>query len=43
MCVDYKGKGRWGTGEVGIHIDDATKIDYVISIISQALNEQLDG
>ncbi len=43
MCVDYKGKGRWGTGEVGIHIDDVTKIDYVISIISQALNEQLDG
>ncbi len=43
LCIDYKDKGKWGNGEVGIHITDETKIDYVMSIISQALNEQLDG
>lgn len=43
LCIDYRAKGKWGNGEVGIHITDTTKIDYVISIISQALNAQLDG
>ena len=42
LAVNVKDQGRWGNGEVSLHIDNKDEIDYAIFLIRQAYDRQLE-
>ena len=43
MCKDVTNLGRWGNGNVEVHLDHEENLNYVIGLVSQALEKQLGG
>ena len=41
LCRDVTGLGRWGNGDVEFRLSDSAHLPYALSIIQQALDEQL--
>ena len=43
MCKDVTNLGRWGNGNVEVHLDHEENLNYVVGLVSQALEKQLGG
>lgn len=43
ICRDVTGMGRWGNGDVEIYISELEEIPYVMSLIRQSLDRQLNN
>lgn len=43
ICRDVTGVGRWGNGNVEIHLEDIEDIPYVVGLVRQALDRQLSA
>lgn len=43
ICKDVSGLGRWGNGEVEIGISSVSELDYVMELIQQAFDEQMNS
>ena len=43
MCKDVTNLGRWGNGNVEVRLDHEENLNYVIGLVSQALEKQLGG
>ncbi len=41
LCRDVTGLGRWGNGNVELKINNSNQLDYAISIVRQALEDQV--
>jgi uncharacterized protein with ParB-like and HNH nuclease domain/predicted transport protein len=39
ICMDITGKGKWGNGDVRVSISRVEDLDYVLSLIQQALDK----
>ncbi len=39
ICMDITGKGKWGNGDVRVSISKVEDLDYVLSLIQQALDK----
>lgn len=42
IAKDVSEKGRWGNGDVEVGFSNPTDLDYVMSLIRQSLNKQLN-
>jgi len=42
ICKNIEGLGRWGNGDVEVGLDLSSDLDYVLELIEQSLNQQLD-
>lgn len=43
ICQDMTGVGRWGNGDVSVNVSGLDELPYVMGLIRQALELQLDG
>lgn len=43
LCKDVSGLGRWGNGDVEASLEDASQLDYVMDLIEQAFEEQIES
>lgn len=43
VCVDVTNLGRWGNGNVEVGLSNADEIPYVIGLIRQSFDRQMDG
>jgi uncharacterized protein with ParB-like and HNH nuclease domain/predicted transport protein len=41
VCVDVTNKGRWGNGNVEVHLSSEADIPYVISLVEQSFEKQM--
>lgn len=42
IAIDVSGKGRWGNGDVQVGISSKEELPYVIGLVRQALERQMD-
>lgn len=40
-CKDVSGTGRWGNGDVEVGLSEQLQLDYIVGLIEQALNQQV--
>jgi uncharacterized protein with ParB-like and HNH nuclease domain/predicted transport protein len=43
ICIDVTNKGRWGNGNVEVHLDSISGIPYVMGLVQQAFEKQMAG
>jgi uncharacterized protein with ParB-like and HNH nuclease domain/predicted transport protein len=43
VCIDVTNKGRWGNGDVEVPLSDASQLPYVMKLVRQALDKQMDN
>lgn len=43
ICRDVTGLGRWGNGDVELHLASLEELPYVMGLIRQSLDQQIDG
>ena len=43
ICRDVTGLGRWGNGDVELHLSSLEELPYVMGLVRQSLDQQLDG
>ena len=43
MCKDVSGLGRWGNGDVEVGLENIEDLDYVMELIEQAFEEQVES
>lgn len=43
LCKDVAGLGRWGNGDAEASLEDASQLDYVMDLIEQAFEEQIES
>ena len=43
FCKDVSGLGRWGNGDVEIGLENLSQLDYVMDLIEQAFEEQVES
>lgn len=43
VCEDVTGKGHWGNGDVKVSVRSYDEIDYVMSLIQQSLDRNVEG
>ena len=43
MCKDVSGLGRWGNGDVEVGLDNLKDLDYVMELIQQAFELQVEA
>jgi predicted transport protein len=43
ICRDVTGLGRWGNGDVELHLSSLEELPYVLALVRQSLDQQLDG
>lgn len=43
ICRDVTGLGRWGNGDVELHLSSLEDLPYVMGLVRQSLDQQLDG
>lgn len=42
-CKDVSGLGRWGNGDVEVGLENLSQLDYVMDLIEQAFEEQVES
>lgn len=42
ICIDVTGMRRWGNGDVEVKLDNYSKLDYIMELIEQAFEEQVE-
>lgn len=42
IARDIAGLGRWGNGDVEVNLSDLSELPYVIGLVRQALDRQLE-
>lgn len=43
FCKDVSGLGRWGNGDVEVGLENLSQLDYVMDLIEQAFEEQVES
>lgn len=43
ICIDITNIGRWGNGDVEIHLSNESEITYVMGLIRQSFERQMNG
>lgn len=43
LCKDVSGLGRWGNGDVEIGLSSNSQLDYIMDLIEQAFEEQVES
>ncbi|MFZ6053473.1 GmrSD restriction endonuclease domain-containing protein [Halocola ammonii] len=43
MCIDVSGLGRWGNGDVEVGLANMNEVDYIMELIEQAFEGQIDS
>jgi uncharacterized protein with ParB-like and HNH nuclease domain/predicted transport protein len=43
ICRDVTGLGRWGNGDVELHLTSLEELPYVMGLVRQSLDQQIDG
>lgn len=43
FCKDVSGLGRWGNGDVEVGLENLSQLDYVMELIEQAFEEQVES
>ena len=43
FCKDGSGLGRWGNGDVEVGLENLSQLDYVMDLIEQAFEEQVES
>ena len=43
LCKDVAGLGQWGNGEVQISLKDLDELPYVMSLVRQSFDRQMNG
>jgi len=43
LCKDVAGLGRWGNGDVEVGLKSPFEMDYVMELIEQAFEEQVEA
>ena len=43
ICKDVSGLGRWGNGDVEVGLENLDELDYIMELIEQAFEEQVDS
>ncbi|MEX0972697.1 MAG: DUF262 and DUF1524 domain-containing protein [Solirubrobacterales bacterium] len=43
ICVDVTNKGRWGNGNVEVHLNSVDDISYIMGLVRQSFEKQMDG
>ena len=41
-CRDITGLGRWGNGDVSVEFEKEEDLDYILFLIKQAFNKQVE-
>ncbi len=41
LCIDVTDKGRWGNGNVEVHLESENDIPYVMSLVRQSFEKQM--
>lgn len=43
IAIDVTGKGRWGNGDVEVHLHDSDEMSYIIDLVQQAFDKQIEN
>ena len=43
ICKDVSGLGRWGNGDVEVGLENLSDLDYIMELIEQAFEEQVES
>ena len=43
ICKDVSGLGRWGNGDVEVGLENLSDLDYIMELIEQAFEEQVEA
>ncbi|MBF98392.1 MAG: hypothetical protein CMI36_05330 [Owenweeksia sp.] len=43
FCKDVSGLGRWGNGDVEVGLENLSQLDYIMDLIEQAFEEQVES
>lgn len=43
ICIDVTNKGRWGNGDVEVPLSDASQLPYVMKLVRQAFDRQMEN
>lgn len=43
ICIDITNIGRWGNGDVEIHLKDYSELKYIMGLIRQSFERQMNG
>lgn len=43
ICKDVSGLGRWGNGDVQVGLENISDLDYIMELIEQAFEEQVEA
>lgn len=43
VCIDVTNKGRWGNGDVEVQLTDTSQLPYVMRLVRQALDKQIEN
>ena len=43
ICIDVTNLGRWGNGNVEVHLTSTEDIPYLMSLVRQSFEKQMGG
>jgi len=43
LCKDVAGLGQWGNGEVQVSLKDLDELPYVMGLVRQSFDRQMNG
>lgn len=43
IAIDVTGKGRWGNGDVEVHLRSSAEMSYIMDLVQQAFDKQIEN